>query len=389
MIVGTLASLPRAAHRFDITSRITLVASLTLTLITVGIVGVGRGIREIAAAELTVTAVQLPLYWRVCRSLFPEWEFRLRIDKSWLRRLLEFGGLAALGNLAAIVFVHVNRILVGRFLGTAAVTYFTVPWSITARLTQVVYSLAEVVAPLASSLSASDASEQLERLHRRVSKVALLICGTIAIPLFLTAPDLLRLWMGPTFAERGGNVLRLLAVSVALQSQAMVTYLVLTGMGRAAAANVPAMLGAFVNLLVALLVGPRFGLVGLTAAVLMGVGVQLILLQWSVGRAFMWHSIATVEARQVAAAAVGATVVGMSVAQILSTPWTRLAVLAVVGIVTFHGLLVAFGAYSRPEREVLLRQIRSVLPGAGRGPARRPTPETDRPDRLPSGPPSA
>jgi O-antigen/teichoic acid export membrane protein len=382
MVVGTLGSLPRAAHRFDITSRITLFASVALTLTTVAIVSVRRGIREIAVAELAVTAFQLPVYWSVCRRLFPDWRFRLSLEGSWLRKLLGFGGYATLGSVTAVIFLHVNRILVGRFLGTAAVTYFTVPWSISARLAQLVYSIAEVVAPLASSLTASNSAEQLERLHRRVTKVVLLLSGTVAIPLFLTAPDLLGLWMGPVFGERGGNVLRLLAISAVLQGLAMVTYLVLMGMGRPAVANVPAVVGALVNLAVALLVGPRYGLVGVAGAVVVGVGVQTMLLEWRVALAFRRASVATAETRQVAIAAIGAVAIGLAVRPLLSGPWTRLAALTLVGVASFHGLLWALGAYSRSEREVLLRQIRSVFPGAGEGGA----PPSDPTRRHPKGP---
>jgi O-antigen/teichoic acid export membrane protein len=379
MLVGTLASLPRAAHRFDITSRITLLAGVTLTLATVGIVSVGRGIREIAVVELTVTIMQLIVYWNVCRSLFPGWQLEFSLEGSWLRRLLGFGGFVALGNVTSIVFIHVNRILVGRFLGTAAVTYFTVPWSISARLSQFVYSLAEVVAPVASSLSAGNGAEQLERVYRRVTKVVLLLCGTMAVPIFLGAPEFLTLWMGPVFGQRGGIVLRLLTVSAVLQSLAMVTYLVLTGMGRPAAANLPALAGALVNLTVALFVGPRFGLVGIAAAVLVGVAVQTVLLEWRIGVAFSRASVAAVEIRQIALASIGAVAVGFSVRPFLGGSWQRLTASAAVGAICFHGLLWALGAYSRSEREVLSRQIRSIFSRATSGGPQQPY---SRPDHT-------
>jgi O-antigen/teichoic acid export membrane protein len=367
MVAGTLAAFPRAAHRFDITSRITLLASVTLTLTTVAIVSIGRGIREIAVAELAVNTLQLILYWAISRRLFPEWQFELSLQGSWVRKLLGFGGFAALGNITAVIFLHVNRILVGRFLGTAAVTYFTVPWSISARLTQFAYSLAEVVAPVASSLSASDAAAQLELVHRRVTKVVLLLCATMAVPLFLTAPDLLALWMGPVFGQRGGNVLRLLTVYAVLQTLAMVSYLVLTGMGRPAAANFPAVAGAIVNLLGAVLVGPRFGLVGIAGAVVLGVAVQAVLLEWRIGLAIPRSAVATAESRHVAVAATGAVVLGVAVRSLLGGPWTRLAVSATVGVAALHGLLWALGAYSHAERDVFWRQIRTLWPGAPAG----------------------
>jgi hypothetical protein len=49
----------------------------------------------------------------------------------------------------------------------------------------------------------------------------------------------------------------------------------------------------------------------------------------------------------------------------LSGPWIRLTVLTLVGVASFHSLLWALGAYSRAEREVLVRQLRSLFPRAG------------------------
>ncbi len=362
MVVGTLSSLPRAAHRFDITSRITLISSIGLTLITVGLVSFGRGIRDVAAAELLVTTLQAVVYWHVARTFFPEWRFRLSVEAAWLRKLLAFGSLGVMGNMTAMMFVHVNRIIVGRFLGAAAVTYFAVPWSVSTRVAQLIYSMADVLTPLASSLNASDSADQLERVYRRVTKAILLLCGTIAVPLFLTAPDLLGLWMGPAFAERSGGVLRLLTVSATLQGLSMVAYVVLTGMGRPAAANVPAVAGALVNLGAALALGPKYGLLGVAGAVVVGVAVQTALLEWRVDVALAraWRDRA--EEWRILLAASAAVVVGLVAGRPVVGPWARLVVLTVLGLASFHGLVWAMGSYTRSERDVLMRQIRTLWP---------------------------
>jgi O-antigen/teichoic acid export membrane protein len=349
MIVGTFASLPRAAHRFDITGRITLVSSVFLTLAAVCVVAAGRGIRELAITELAVTVLQTLVYSSICRGLFPGWRLRLSLDRSWLKKLAGLGGYAALGSATSLAFVHGTRIIVGRILGTAAVPYFSVPWSVSSRLTQVAYSMAEVMTPVASALTSTDATDRLRMVHRRVTTIVLLISLSVGLPLFLSAPDVLTLWMGPLFGERSGNVLRLLLLFAAVQSTAMVAYTVLTGMGRPAAANLPTVIGATTGLLLALLAGPVLGLVGIAGAVVVGAALQAVLLEWRVGMVLSRRSIAIPQLRRIALATSGAATIGVVAGQIMEGLWSRLILSAIVGLLVFHALLWMLGAYDSPE----------------------------------------
>ena len=361
MVIGSLGALPRAAHRFDITSRISVVFGTGMTSATVVLLLLGYGIRQIVMAEFALALVQLSVYWTVCRRLFPAWEVRAGVDLEWIKRALQFGGLMTLGNVTGIVFIHVNRILVGRFLGAAAVTYFSVPWNVTSRISQFIYSLAEVVTPVASVLSAVGAVARLRSLHCRVMGVVLTLSGTVVVPLLLVAPEFLSLWMGPSFASNSVATLRILTLVAGLQCVAMVPYVLLVGVGRPGAANMPPIIGAVLNFALAVWLGPKFGLQGIALTVLAGVAVQTLLLEVAARRAFgLPLRPGATEWRPLLAGA-GSIVLGAAAGILLHGAWPRLVVQGSLSIVVFHALLWALGQYGPAERALLRQQIRAAL----------------------------
>jgi O-antigen/teichoic acid export membrane protein len=366
MVSGSLGALPRAVHRFDITSRISVVFGTGMTVATVLLLLLGYGIRQIVVAELALALVQVLVYWTLCRRLFPGWDLRAGIDLGWVKKAFQFGGLMTLGNVTGIVFIHVNRVLVGRSLGAAAVTYFTVPWNVTSRISQFVYSLAEVVTPVASGLSADGAVARLRSLHGRVMQVVLVLSGTVVVPLLLVAPDFLSVWMGTAFAGKSAATLRILTLVAGLQCVAMVPYVLLVGVGRPGAANTPPILGATVNLSLALWLGPRFGVEGIALTVLTGVAIQTALLEAAARRAFGLPLKPGATASRPLLAGAGALALGSALGAALQGAWLRLVVQGALGVVVFQALLWALGQYGPAERALLREQLRVALRSGGR-----------------------
>jgi O-antigen/teichoic acid export membrane protein len=360
MIIGSLGALPRAVHRFDITSRISMAFGLGMTVATVVLLVFGYGIRQIVVTELVLALVQLSAYWMTCRRLFPRWEIRAGVDVGSIKTAVQFGGLMSLGNVTSIVFIHVNRILVGRFLGAAAVTYFSVPWNVTSRISQFVYSLAEVVTPVASGLSADGATGQLRSLHRRMMQMVLVLSGTVVVPLLLVASDFLAIWLGTGFAGKSATTLRILTLVAGVLSVAMVPHVLLVGVGRPGAANTPAIVGAALNLSLAVWLGPTFGLEGIALTVLAGVAVQTALLEGLARKTFRLPLFPGRTVWRPLLAGAAATVLGAAAGSLIRGVWLRLAVLTALGTVGFHAVLWALGQYGPSERALLRRQVRAA-----------------------------
>jgi O-antigen/teichoic acid export membrane protein len=274
-----------------------------------------------------------------------------------VKRLLRFGSYVVLGTVTGVIYIHANRILVGRILGTAAVTYFAVPWNVSARIAHLVATLTEAITPVASGLAVQDAAPTLRSLYWRSTRLVAITGATVAVPLFVAAPDLLVVWMGTAFAERSAATLRILAVSAFVQGLGAAPYFILNGIGRPAAANLPTVAGAAVNIALAFALTPSHGIGGAAAAIVIGLSLQTALLAWAADRVLeMPRSVAWSLARPLAAAAL-ALAAGLGVAPHVTSLWPRFVGECTMSVLTLHVILVVTGCYDRKELAFLWRAV--------------------------------
>jgi O-antigen/teichoic acid export membrane protein len=361
LIGGSLAALPRALHRFDVASRVSTLHGLSLTACTVGVLTLGYGLREIVLVELLLGVLSLTVSAVVARRILPEWRPELRFVRRSLGQLLHFGSLTTLNALAGFVFLHANRILINRSLGIATVPFFAIPWSLSSRVTQLTSSLTEAITPVASALSADKAASHLRALYERSLGLTAIVATTILVPMSVGAPDLLALWLGPAFGERGGSVLRILALTAVVQSLSAAPYFLLTGIGQPAAANAPPLVAAILNIVFAAVLLPAYGLNGVALAILIGIAVQTLMLIRSVeGSIGAVGAAARTLARPLVAAVVAVTG-GVTIASLIHEPHVRLVMGCATAALVQHTLLVLLGSYGLRE----VRMIRTALfPGA-------------------------
>lgn len=358
MIAGTLSALPRAAHRYDLSSRLGLAFGLLMTGLTVVVLAFGGGLRQIAVGELTLMAAQMVVAWFLAKRVIPEWRPELRLAREWLGRIAGFGIFVVLNSLAGIIFIHVNRLMVARLLGVAAVTFFVVPWSVSSRIAQVVTSLTEAVSPVASALGVAAEKDRLRDLCLVAVRLSFGIAGTLGIAVAVGADDLLELWMGHRFAVESGPLLRLLAIMGSLQSVTAIPYFVLNGLGRAAVANVPVAVSALVSFPVSLFLLRRMGLEGIGWGLLVAVIVQLVLLFRALEQAVPggnpWNAACLFKAVVALAAALAA---GTFVNGAMTPGLLRLAAVCLFGPAVFHGMLWVLGFYETSDVERIRRSL--------------------------------
>lgn len=357
MFGGTFAALLRGVHRFDLASKLGMGLALALTGATVGVLALGLGLRAIAVAELFLNLLYLVASAWVARRLLPGWRVEMTVGLEWVRRLSGFGAFVILNSLTGFVYLHLNRILLGRALGAGAVPFLAIPWGLGARITQVVNALTEAITPVASELAAGRESETLQRLYMRSMRVATIAAMTLVVPLVVSARDLLSLWLGPSFSEKGATALQILAVSAGIQSLGAVPYFILNGVGRPAAANLPPVVGAGLNVALAFVFLHSLGLEGIAAAILCGIVVQTTILILALDRALHLEGGAARAFLGPLALSALAAALSLQVAADSPDVLTRFFVRGTAAVGVLHGLFVATGCYGRREIDLITRAL--------------------------------
>jgi O-antigen/teichoic acid export membrane protein len=234
----------------------------------------GRGVVPIMLATLFWSAVVVGLQAYAARKTAGDFNIIPTFELAALREVFGFGCFSWLQALAAVVFNHADRFVIGAMLGTTPVAIYV----LCVQATQPIHGLS--AAGFNFLFPHISTRHEAGEVHgpRRVFRLALLLSIGSALVLALTfilfGKMLLTLWMGAAFAEQSYLVLAVLAVAYSAMAANVVPHCGLLALGRVrlvSALNVSA--GVVLIGLMALLIPP----LGLTGAALGRFGYSVLL----------------------------------------------------------------------------------------------------------------
>jgi len=254
-----LGAVPTALHRLDSVLRLELVVTAAMMMTQVVVVLAGGGVIGLATALLAARAASLAGRYVLARRMLGALPVAIGGYPLWAE-LGRFGALKAVHQLSSQLVLYLDRFLVGAFLSVEAVAYYTVAVELAQRLLALQANVSVAFYPAACALARDPGA--LAALYQRTSRVvALLIFPAALALLFLVAP-LLTLWVGPEYAVHSAGVLRLLAVGYALMALAAIPAGTADALGRPDLCARYGLASLGINVILSLILIPRFGLLG-------------------------------------------------------------------------------------------------------------------------------
>jgi len=216
MTMRVFDALPRALQRFDLSNRIMVGAAAAQTGSNLALMAAGKGLREIVIANVAVALAGAGANVVICRSLLPGILFRPRWRGAMAKRLVSFGGTAAVGTLASNLALQVLQLVIALATPVANVAYFRTAARLASLPTLASRMVAPVVMPAASRLHGLGRRLALQELHLRATRVILLGGLPLAVASAVFAGPLLRLWVGREVAAHAALTAQLLTIGAVI-----------------------------------------------------------------------------------------------------------------------------------------------------------------------------
>jgi len=177
-------------------------------------------------AMLAARGIQLLMLYRACRRVVSDAPPRLGLSEVPI--LLRFGGWVSVSSVLNPILELTDRFMIGHRLDMAAVTAYTVPYSLATRLSLVPGSLSSVLFPRFSSVSGTEAQALMLRARLVLTAIMtpLIVLGILCVPAFLS------LWLGSDLGERMAPVAVILLVGIWMNALAFLPYSYLQAQGR-------------------------------------------------------------------------------------------------------------------------------------------------------------
>lgn len=181
---------------------------------------------DLFLAMLAARGIQLLLLYRACRRVVNAAPPRLGLAQ--IPNLLRFGGWVSVSSALNPILELTDRFMIGHRLDMAAVTAYTVPYSLATRLSLVPGSLSSVLFPRFSSVSGVEAQALMLRARLVLTAImtTLIVLGILLVPVFLS------LWLGSDLGERMAPVAVILLIGIWMNALAFLPYSYLQAQGR-------------------------------------------------------------------------------------------------------------------------------------------------------------
>jgi O-antigen/teichoic acid export membrane protein len=222
-----------AAQRFDLVNAVKIPASTAFYLFPLLGALAGFKLPGIVALLVVVRLLALLAWAYLCKWVIPVFKVRFVFDKKILRPLLEFGGWVTLSSMIWPVICSMDRFFIGSIQSLGAVTYYSAPYEVIARLNIIPGSLSTTLFPAFSSLSGGQRVEAMKAVFCRSIKYLFLISASISVTIIILTPFILKTWLGPDFVKNSTLVFQVLAFSFIVNSISSIPFAYLQAIGRA------------------------------------------------------------------------------------------------------------------------------------------------------------
>jgi O-antigen/teichoic acid export membrane protein len=249
-------------QRYHLNNVVSIVVSVAVAAVNVAVLLAGGGLVALVATTTGVRLLGLLLYRRNAYRVYPAMRIRVRdFSRARLREVSGFSVYMLLLQLGHTLNYAVDTLVIGAFIGPAAVAVWAPAQRLSELLTRLTNQLNAALFPLVVD---SDAAKRTDRLR------AVLIHGTrlslaMAIPLAgsvaFMAHALIHKWLGPSF-DATATILQMLALLVVVRIGTATSAIILQGAGEHERLTVYIGITGIANLALSIALVQRFGLPG-------------------------------------------------------------------------------------------------------------------------------
>lgn len=252
-------------QRYDVNNTMTVVVSITVALTNVGVLSAGYGLVHLVAATTTVRILALLVYRRNAFRVFPPLHLRPSLVRwSRLREVMGFSIYASIINWANKLNYQMDQIVIGVFLGSAAVAVWAPAERIVGSVQRLTNQLNGVLFPAIVDSDSLRQQDRLQRILLQGTQLSLAMVTPLAAALFALADPLVHAWLGAQAEAVAGAipVIQILALGVVIRVGNATGSTLLKGAGRHRMLAFTNLTTGLVNLGLSILLIRRFGLIG-------------------------------------------------------------------------------------------------------------------------------
>lgn len=260
--LGVFGGILEGLQRFYILNLNNMSATVLRAALIVIALQHGRGLLTVA-----FITVALPLLANLINAVVA---FRLlplrfgleHLNRESLKRIASYSGTTFIIIVAVRLRFKTDAIVIGTFVSSAAITYFTIGSRLVDYAGEVVGGLAQVFVPMSSQSDATGDLTGLRRIFVAGNRACALITFPMTAILIILGKSVIEAWMGARYIAASYPVMLVLVIPFTLMLAQSASGRVLYGMAKHKTLAVVTLMEGGANLFLSILLVRRFGILG-------------------------------------------------------------------------------------------------------------------------------
>ena len=217
----------------------------------------------ISLVGTTLTAFLLAL---TMRKMEPKVQLSTKnADKSTIVSIFNYSKFTFMTMLGMQLIYYSDAFVIGYFLSAAAITIYTIPWSLAEYSNKLIHAVAQTFVPVFSVQEATK-DDSLYKTYITGTKAVLILSNLLCIGVLVLGDYFIGIWMGPKYAVECATILMIMFTTQLIKSPQLLSYSILLGTANHQKFSTYNLLFSIANLILSILLVQRFGLIGVAVA---------------------------------------------------------------------------------------------------------------------------
>lgn len=262
-------------QRYEVINGVNLLIGLFKALAFYFALSNGMGLFAMGVVSLIGNTIAAILLFATMRRVEPEVSIRPQAaTKETVTSIFHYSKFTFISMVAMQLVYYSDAFVIGYFLSAAAITYYTIPWSLSEYTNKLILAIAQTFVPVFSEQDATQGNQAIYSTYVTGTKFILVVSNLLCIGILADGDHFVALWMGPKYAVECSAILTLLFITQLIKGPQLLSYSILLGTANHKKYSFYNFGFSLLNLLLSILLVQKYGLIG----VAMGTAFTQILL---------------------------------------------------------------------------------------------------------------
>jgi len=249
--------------RHDILSIIGIFSALYKALMFFLFLSNGHGLLTMGLIAVSSNILAITIFYIILKRQFSFIKFDLRtVSKNSISKVFAFSKYTFLSMLANQIIFYSDAFVIGFFLSAAAVTHYTIPWSLMEYVKSFCLAISGTYIAVFAEHNALQDKRKLYEAYISASKLMLAFSNLMCIGMMVFGGAFISIWMGPKYGEIGQPIIIIFALIQLVMSPQLISLSLLQGLSKHKLYSQLSFGVSVINLILSIWLVQEYGLIG-------------------------------------------------------------------------------------------------------------------------------